>query len=49
MTVSDYNLNSMEEYFKTLSKEELMEIALNLYVDAERLRMELDEAQGVIR
>ena len=37
------------EYFKTLTPEQLIQVAVNLALDADRLRRELDETNDVIR
>ena len=42
-------IEDLKPYLETLSKEELIEIIMRLSADADRLRRELDDAQGVIR
>ena len=40
---------SLRQYFAGLDADHLRDIAFRLYKDAERLRRELDDANGVIR
>jgi len=39
----------LREVFETMTREQLVEAAVALSMDADRLRNELDAAQGVIR
>jgi hypothetical protein len=42
-------MEGLKEYLESLSKEEVIDIAVNLSQDAERLRKELDALQKIIR
>lgn len=45
----DYDIDNFKNYFTTLNKDELVEVALNLSKDCARLRRELDAEMGVVR
>jgi hypothetical protein len=42
-------IDEMRNYFERLSHEELVNTAIELQLDAIRLREELDKVQGIIR
>lgn len=42
-------MEGLKEYLESLSKEEIIDIAVNLSQDAERLRNELDKLQKIVR
>ena len=42
-------MKGLKEFLESLSKEEVIDIAVNLSQDAERLRDELDALQKIIR